>query len=374
MDLKEYERLAALLDEPDTPETAGRERLAGIPEGGKLKFFWEKCHPEQPDVASIIKRSRRKIEREAARRRKKYFWLASVSVAASVIVCISFIRFFRTDTTERPDLQALAEQIDTCTFDRVTLVTPAKRLDIPENAFIRYTKEGEITVGTELVTQAKPCGSRAEEYDRLLVPAGKRAKIRLPDGTLLTVNSQSQVVFPRRFAGSVRKIYVQGEVFLDVAHDKEHPFWVESDGFDLQVLGTRFNVSAYRGDDARIVLVEGSVEVTDRHEKKARLVPCDLLCITGGAIASCEQVDVDKYIGWVEGILLLNGKELMQIIRNLSLYYGTEIYCDPALGGRKVYGKLDLKDDVGDVLECIRQTVPFEITRNDAGIFLHSER
>ena len=137
----------------------------------------------------------------------------------------------------------------------------------------------------------------------MLVPAGKRAKIELSDGTLVTVNSQSKVIYPRRFKGETRTIYAQGEVFLEVAHDKKHPFIVEANGFNLRVLGTKFNISNYEGEATNIVLVEGSVEVTDKNEKKAQLVPSDLLNITNGNIAYQKQVDVTGYISWVDGIL-----------------------------------------------------------------------
>lgn len=55
---------------------------------------------------------------------------------------------------------------------------------------------------------------------------------------------------------------------MEVAHDKKHPFIVEANGFNLRVLGTKFNISNYEGEATNIVLVEGSVEVTDKNEKK----------------------------------------------------------------------------------------------------------
>ena len=160
-------------------------------------------------------------------------------------------------------------------------------------------------------------------------------------------------------------------VLLEVAHDKKHPFIVESDDFKLQVLGTKFNISNYKGGATNIVLVEGAVEVTDKNEKKARLNPNDLLNIANGTIAYQKQVDVAEYISWVEGIMLLNGNDLSQIIQRLSIYYGIPIQCDPIIGKEKVYGKLDLKDDIDEVIECIQQTLPFTIEKSDTSIYLN---
>ena len=84
-----------------------------------------------------------------------------------------------------------------------------------------------------------------------------------------------------------------------------------------------------------------------------------------------KQVDVAEYISWVEGIMLLNGNDLSQIIQRLSIYYGIPIQCDPIIGKEKVYGKLDLKDDIDEVIECIQQTLPFTIEKSDTSIYLN---
>ena len=117
-------------------------------------------------------------------------------------------------------------------------------------------------------------------------------------------------------------------------------------------------------------MVEGSVEVTDRNERKAQLVPSDLLNIANGAIAYQKQVDVAEYISWVDGVMLLNGNDLSHIIQRLSIYYGIPIQCDPMVGKEKVYGKLDLKDDIDEVIECIRQTIPIKVEKSDTSIYL----
>lgn len=372
MSLKEYNRLTDLFSKLNSQENV-EDDFASIPEGGKLKFFWKNCLPEKIDASSIIEKTQQKIKRDAQRRRRNYFLVASASIAASVLICISTIYFLNQTGTEELDFQALVKQMDTSGVDEVTLITAKKQLNLDEDAFIQYTKEGNVAVNSqEVLEDAKENkAEEPEEYNQLLVPAGKRARIELSDGTHLTVNSQSKVIYPRRFAGKNRKIYAQGEVFLDVAHDKDHPFIVESNGFNLRVLGTKFNISNYEGEATNIVLVEGSVEVTDKYENRAKMVPSDLLNIADGNIAFQKQVDVSEYISWVDGILLLNGNSLSGIIQKLHNYYGISIQCDPEIGKDKVYGKLDLKDDIDDVLECIQQTIPFTIVKTDTSIYLN---
>lgn len=373
MNLKEYNRLTDLFGKLNSRENT-EDEFAAMSEGENLKFFWKDCMPEKIDASSIIEKTQQKIKRDAMRRRRNYFLVASASIAASVLICISTIYFLNQTGEEKQNFQAMVEQMENSAIDEVTLITSKEQLNLDENAFIKYTKEGKVAVNSQKVEEEKEEGGKVaelEEYDQLLVPAGKRAKIELSDGTLVTVNSQSKVIYPRRFKGETRTIYAQGEVFLEVAHDKKHPFIVEANGFNLRVLGTKFNISNYEGEATNIVLVEGSVEVTDKNEKKAQLVPSDLLNITNGNIAYQKQVDVTGYISWVDGILMLEGNNLSEITKKLSKYYGISIQCNPEVGKEKVYGKLDIKDNIDEVLKCIQQTLPFVIVKEGKSIYLN---
>ena len=401
MSLKEYHRLADLFSKLNSQENI-EDDFTSMPDAEKLKFFWENCVQEKIDSSSIIEKTQRKMRKDAMKRRKKYFLVASASIAASFLICISTIYFFNQNGSVNLDFQAIAEEMDSQSVEevtlitskeqlnldedvfikyskegkvavnsQVTLITSKEQLNLDEDVFIKYSKEGKVAVNSQVIKEKEEKTKEEQEYNQLLVPAGKRARVELSDGTRLVVNSQSKVIYPRCFKGDIRKIYAQGEVFLEVAHDKKHPFIVESDDFKLQVLGTKFNISNYKGGTTNIVLVEGAVEVTDKNEKKARLNPNDLLNIANGTIAYQKQVDVAEYISWVEGIMLLNGNDLSQIIQRLSIYYGISIQCDPIIGKEKVYGKLDLKDDIDEVIECIQQTLSFTIEKSDTSIYLN---
>ena len=370
MNLKEKDRLAELFNKLNSQENT-EDEFAAMPEGKRVKFIWEKFSQKKVDASSIMEKTRLKIKRDAMKRRRNYFLIASASIAASVLICISTLNFFDDPNNGVLNLQAMAEQMDTQEVNEVTLITSEKHLNLEEDAYIQYTKEGKVAVNSQQVLEAgENKADEEQEYNQLLVPAGKRARIELSDGTFLTVNSQSKVIYPRCFKGDTRKIYAQGEVFLEVAHDKKHPFIVESDDFNLRVLGTKFNISNYKGDATNIVLVEGSVEVTDKSDRKALMTPSDLLNISGGEIAYQKKVDVNDYISWVEGLLPLNGNQLSDIIRKLNNYYGASIQCNPTLGREKVYGKLDLRNDLDDVLKCIQKTLPFKIEKNNTSIYL----
>lgn len=106
------------------------------------------------------------------------------------------------------------------------------------------------------------------EWEEVLVPAGQRSELRLADGTLLWLNSGTRVTYPTHFNGRQRKIFVDGEVYAEVMHDKRHPFVISAGDVEVEVLGTKFNMRAYNSDQlVEVALVEGSVRFDVNSDK-----------------------------------------------------------------------------------------------------------
>ena len=133
MDLKGYHCLADLFGKLNSQEKL-EDDFTTIPEGGKLKFFWEKCGHEKIDASSIIERTKQKIRRDVMRRRRNYFLVASASVAASILICISTIHFLTHSENTNLDFQAIAEQMDSQSVEEVTLITAKEQLNLDEDA------------------------------------------------------------------------------------------------------------------------------------------------------------------------------------------------------------------------------------------------
>lgn len=185
------------------------------------------------------------------------------------------------------------------------------------------------------------------------VPTGERMTIMLPDGTKLVANSRSEIRYPEKFTGDTREIYASGEVFLDVARDEEHPFVVRSKGFELKVLGTKFNIFNYDGKYSNVVLVQGSVEVTTGSRDKVTMRPSQLLDITDGKLDGLRTVDTSQYTSWMNDIMDLHGDGLHQVVERLNHYYGTDIGVRGNFSSTPLYGKLVYKKNIDEVLKAI---------------------
>jgi hypothetical protein len=241
-----------------------------------------------------------------------------------------------------------------------------------ENVTIEYNATGDVIVNKQQVahniasnTNGPAQLSETNTYNQLIVPKGKRSSIVFGDGTKLWVNSGSRIVYPISFKKDKREIYVEGEVYLEVTKDKTRPFIVSTNKMNIAVLGTSFNVTAYTADkEQSVVLVTGAVEVNTDSNKKIALTPNNRLTYTGGQL-DVENVDASLYISWVEGLYIYNSEKLGTILDRLSRYYGKTITYDARVSELRCSGKLDMKDELLDVLAGLAQTAPITWQYNE---------
>jgi hypothetical protein len=299
------------------------------------------------------------------KRRNLYIWLSS---AASLLLLFAVTRIYQ--HSEKPEsgllefVKANPLSAESSSGDIQLFVSSEKMISIEE-------KEPVISYNPDSIRiTGKPAAElNTAEYSQLIVPKGKRSKITLSDGTALHVNSGTKVVYPNRFTGNIREIYVNGEVFLDVASDPGKPFMVKTNNVDVRVLGTKFNVLAYEEDhETQVVLAAGAVRIASgKNAPETELTPSQMYRYKEGQ-TSVTKVEVEKYISWIHGILYAEDERLDILMTKLSRYYGEEIIYDENIVSQRCSGKVDLKSDLGEVLNGLSFSFPIEIEHED-GIY-----
>ena len=142
------------------------------------------------------------------------------------------------------------------------------------------------------------------EMAGLVVPAGQRAQLTLPDGTLVWLNAQSSLTFTARFHGKTRRVSVSGEAYFDVASNSRKPFIVSTQEMEMRVLGTEFNVYSYpEADYIRTDLVEGSLMVYSKRSPLTRvtLKPNEQVVMREGKMY-VRKINSPDYFLWKDGI------------------------------------------------------------------------
>ncbi len=236
-----------------------------------------------------------------------------------------------------------------------------------DKAYVNCLANGSFTVNGKTVKDVS--AESSNDFCQLVVPKGRRAEITFADGTHLWANSNSKVIYPRAFSQDCREIFVKGEVYLDVAHDSQHPFIVKSRDFEIEVLGTSFNVMDYdNGTPAQVVLVSGKIELSNSDNETVVMNPGQLVDINNSSLGQPKNVDVTPYVSWKDNILIYNDKTLSEVFDRLNICYGKEFVISPEVANIRVSGKLYLKENVEAVLRTIAFSTPIKYEEREGQI------
>lgn len=292
---------------------------------------------------------------ERRKNKKRIYWVSTACAACvSVVLVISSLLIGGNYMENQQEALAMLDLIQN-TSDEIMIISGNSKAVIPNNEVINQTAQGDFVVGTE---KKLKWSDLQGEMIQLVVPLGKRATIRFNDGTVAWLNAGSKLLYPKDFSEFRRDIYVEGETYLEVEKDQSRPFHVHTAEFDVSVLGTKFNVSAYKGDPEKsVVLVEGSVEVGPDHNKY-RLLPKDGFFYSNHA-AVIKKVDTYAYTCWKDGIMQIQNESLEHIFARLEKYYGTKINYDNLISGKKYIGNLNLYESISEVLRNLSLSTPF---------------
>ena len=170
-------------------------------------------------------------------------------------------------------------------------------------------------------------------YNTLNIPNGKRFNITLSDGTLVHLNAGSSITFPVQFLKNrIRKVFLSGEAYFEVAHDKKNALVVNANKLDVQVYGTKFNLTNYPEDKATdVVLVEGSVSLIQsglsvKNNNEVFLTPGYKGTFNkADKKISNEKVNTNLYTSWMSGNLVFRQESFENIIQKLERHYNVVI-------------------------------------------------
>ncbi|MEA5045865.1 MAG: FecR family protein, partial [Petrimonas sp.] len=241
------------------------------------------------------------IHRTNKQKRKNIIYFLSAAAAVMLLLIISTVYILNKNTVSTLNEEIIGK---TLPDEHVTLMTGGKIVTLNQDAKVRldnrqisYTDSSNTTKSIEVDNV---------QINKLIVPNGKRSSITLIDGSEIWINSGTEVTFPSAFNKKTREIYVEGEIYINVAKSNGRPFIVHTPNLEIQVFGTRFNVSAYNSEQtASIVLVNGKVQVKSAGNKQITMNPNEMVELLEGSMTK-KNVDVSLYTSWVNGVFIFN--------------------------------------------------------------------
>lgn len=300
---------------------------------------------------------------------KKPLWKKSLKYAAMLAIILGLGLLFQSPFLRKPMEENLTNGAVELQLENgaIKILNQSESYEISSaKGDVIRVKEGDVLN----YNSSEPAGRL--EYNMLKVPYGRTFKLVLSDGTKIQLNSGSSLRYPIQFVtGKNRIVYLQGEAYFEVAKDKNHPFEVKADQLNIQVLGTKFNVSAYKDDkQSHIVLVEGAVSLSSAVEpgEKSVLRPGFKGAVNNETPDSIfiKKVDIKRYTDWLSGGIVFRDTAFDEIIRTLSRNYNVVIESNyNSLNAKKFTASFNKNiEGIDDILESIAEIYPFTYSRS----------
>lgn len=203
--------------------------------------------------------------------------------------------------------------------------------------FFRYMNEQEVT------------------FAEISTSFGEKRQVTLPDGTVLVLNSCSQVRYPNHFVGDIRKVELEGEGYFRVARNEEMPFIVKTKRLDVQVLGTRFDVKSYSTDEIVSVSVESGKVQVNLPEAMMRLTAKEQVLINTVSGEYSKKKEERGVAIWMKGGLRFHSTPIRDVAKELERVYNCRITFAPGQDfNNLITGEHDNKS-----LEAVLQSIEF---------------
>ncbi len=212
-----------------------------------------------------------------------------------------------------------------------------------------------------------------------VVTTGKRKTVKLPDGSLITLEPNSRLVYPQRFTGNTREVNLTGEAYFEVEPNHEKPFIVQTPYVIATVLGTSFNVEAYPNGIAKVVVTTGRVKVQTvnaSNELQAVIINANQSVAYNITINEIEKRNAPEEAVYYKqrrsGKFSYTGVPVTKVVREMERYYRTSVILEGDMSGCVFYGYFQANDNVERALSLVALSLNATVKKksNNKGYFI----
>lgn len=217
-----------------------------------------------------------------------------------------------------------------------------------------------LAISTTLYFLSNPTQNNTLSWYEINVPEGARIEFMLPDSTSGWLNSGAKLKYPAEFSRH-RKVELIGEAFFNVKHKEHSDFTVGVTDMDIEVLGTKFNVSAYANEAVtEVVLKEGKVELKGKATAFSQTLHPGEKVSYDHDKNSLKKLTVDPgiYTAWTDGFLIIDNEPLSQAVKKLERWYGVEILIRDEVLKNFRFKATFQEEPLEEVLRFIAMTTP----------------
>lgn len=326
----------------------------------------------------------KEIHRSNIRRIGHWPSLRRVAAAAILVVSVGGLWYYLT-RTETPantpvqvavtDVQPGSNRATLSLSDGSTIDLNPDKNGIVVGSDIKY-QDGAVVAGTSGVTP----GEGKTAFQTVSTPRGGQYQVELPDGSKVWLNAITALRYPVRFSENSREVeLLSGEAYFDIqpksSGGKKLPFIVKSNGQEVQVLGTQFNINTYGDDDQQSVattLVEGSVRVNPATGIPKTLTP-GKQAINNARGIQVKDVVTEEYTGWKDGYFYFNNADIRMVLNQFTRWYDIRVRYEMDSTNGAYVGKIPRNVSLVTALKVLKSAgVYFEL--QDGNVLLVKDK
>jgi len=225
-----------------------------------------------------------------------------------------------------------------------------------------------ISVGSAIYLMAHQEKINPEFFTNVVAENGQISKVKLPDGSLVWLNSGSVIKYNNNFAVTNRAISLSGEAYFQVTKNKELPLVVNSGELQIKVLGTKFNVSAYPElDKIEVVLESGRVDIFNSEVEgfHYRLNPGELAAFNNGQRKlHVSSVNTVKYTSWKEGMIHIYNQTMKELTGRLEKRYNQKFDYDESLKDFHFSFTIE-NESLDEIIYVMKKIAPIKAIQKD---------
>ena len=197
------------------------------------------------------------------------------------------------------------------------------------------------------------------EMNNVYVSSGSIQTVNLMDGSKITLDAGSTLRFPKKFTGSRREVYLNGEGFFEIFHNSDKPFTIHTNNAVITVLGTAFNIRAWQQYNETIVAVaEGKVSL--RQDNKSKNIEEITITKNQSSIVKADEnptppqnININNFTSWQQRQMYFKSVPLQEVLDQLERWYGLEFQLpEESAGSNRVTIYIENKS-IPEILDVI---------------------
>lgn len=291
-------------------------------------------------------------------------WLQIAAVAAVLTAIVTGVYFFNYRSANPPSNVKVEVQdpydVIPGEFGATLTMANGRKINLAD------VSKGEVGRESGIIITKTDDGRLVYEIDKkdadpnalntLSTARGETYQVLLPDGSLVYLNAASSLTYTAALMQNGKRVVkLTGEGYFEVAKDKLHPFIVQTNRQEIEVLGTHFNISSY-DDDAvvKTTLLEGSVKISASGDSKI-LKPGQQAKLYEGKI-QINDTDTDLAVAWKNNEFVIESENIETIMKMISRWYNVEVIYMGERTKQRFSGKVSRFDKMSKVLEIVEST------------------